>query len=74
MCLYYYRLFGRLIKRQIKQLEEEVESWNCMQELVVSDGTSDLHSIFSVSDFDDQTYAILRGKNVRYCMRSKEVI
>lgn len=63
----------RLVKYQIRQLEEEIESWHCMQELVVSDGTSDLQSIFSISEFDDQTYAILRGKQVRYCMRSKEV-
>lgn len=44
-----------------------------MQELVVSDGTSDLQSIFSTAEFDDQTFAVLRGKQVRYCMRSKEV-
>lgn len=67
------RCFCRLVKHQIRQLEEEIESWHCMQELVVSDGTSDLQSIFSTAEFDDQTFAVLRGKQVRYCMRSKEV-
>jgi microspherule protein 1 len=53
-----------LAKTEIKQLENEVGRWQVLVEAVTG---------ISPPDFDAQTLAVLRGRLVRYLMRSREV-
>jgi len=54
----------RLAKTEIKLLENEVGRWQVLVEAVTG---------ISPPDFDAQTLAVLRGRLVRYLMRSREV-
>lgn len=56
--------FDRRQKRQIQQLENEIPKWTVMVENVTG---------VSTQEFDSQTLAVLRGRLVRYLMRSKEI-
>uniref|UniRef100_A0A8B9KYP3 Microspherule protein 1 n=1 Tax=Astyanax mexicanus TaxID=7994 RepID=A0A8B9KYP3_ASTMX len=51
-------------KREIKQLEQELPRWQ-----VLVDSITGMNS----PDFDNQTLAALRGRMVRYLMRSREI-
>jgi len=51
-------------KKEIKVLENELGRWQVLVDNVI--GTNP-------PDFDNQTLAILRGRLVRYLMRSREV-
>ncbi|XP_033126359.1 microspherule protein 1-like [Anneissia japonica] len=51
-------------KREIRHLENEIPKWQ-----VLVDHVTGLNSV----DFDNQTLAVLRGRLVRYLMRSKEI-
>ncbi|CAG9760505.1 unnamed protein product [Ceutorhynchus assimilis] len=51
--------------REIRQLENEVGRWNVLVNAVTGE---------CPGEFDQQTLAILRGRTVRYLMRSREVI
>lgn len=53
----------RKSKREIKVLENELGRWQVLVDSVTG----------STPDFDNQTLAILRGRLVRYLMRSREV-
>lgn len=52
-------------KREIKVLENELCRWQVLVDSVTG---------VNPPDFDNQTLAILRGRLVRYLMRSREVI
>lgn len=52
--------------QEVKKLEGEVKVWQTLVE-TVTDGASQLNV------FDAQTIAVLRGRLVRYLMRSKEI-
>ena len=52
-------------KREIKVLENELSRWQVLVDSVTG---------VNPPDFDNQTLAILRGRLVRYLMRSREVI
>jgi hypothetical protein len=52
------------VKKEIRHLEAEVSKWQVMVDKVHGCATP---------DFDAQTLAVLRGRLVRYLMRSKEV-
>lgn len=54
----------RRSKKEIRHLEAEVSKWQGLVDKVRGD---------SPPDFDNQTLAVLRGRLVRYLMRSKEV-
>ncbi|PIK60993.1 putative microspherule protein 1 isoform X2 [Apostichopus japonicus] len=56
--------FDRRQKRQIQQLENEIPKWTVMVENVTG---------VAAPEFDGQTLAVLRGRLVRYLMRSKEI-
>ncbi|UYV82004.1 MCRS1 [Cordylochernes scorpioides] len=56
--------FERKGRREIKQLENELPKW----QVIVGSITG-----VSVPNFDNQTLAVLRGRLVRYLMRSREV-
>lgn len=58
-------LTDRRQKREIKQLEEEGDRWKVLV-MSVADHQP-------MSQFDEQTVAILQGRLVRYLMRSKEI-
>uniref|UniRef100_A0A8C5HJM6 Microspherule protein 1 n=1 Tax=Gouania willdenowi TaxID=441366 RepID=A0A8C5HJM6_GOUWI len=49
-------------KREIRQLEQELPRWQVL-----------VDSITGMPDFDNQTLAALRGRMVRYLMRSREI-
>ncbi|XP_072214178.1 LOW QUALITY PROTEIN: microspherule protein 1 [Excalfactoria chinensis] len=51
-------------KREIRQLEQELHKWQ-----VLVDSITGMNS----PDFDSQTLAVLRGRMVRYLMRSREI-
>lgn len=51
-------------KREIKVLENELGRWQVLVDSVTG---------VNPPDFDNQTLAILRGRLVRYLMRSREV-
>ncbi|XP_065051884.1 microspherule protein 1-like isoform X2 [Rhopilema esculentum] len=53
-------------KRELKRLEEEIPQWQVIVDEMIGSGSS-------VSEFDSQTLAVLRGRVVRYLMRSKEI-
>jgi len=54
----------RMAKREIRRLEAEVGKWQIVVEQVTGQATP---------DFDNQTLAVLRGRLVRYLMRSREI-
>jgi len=54
----------RMAKREIRRLEAEVSKWQIVVEQVTEQQTP---------DFDNQTLAVLRGRLVRYLMRSREI-
>mgnify|MGYP002055824162 FL=1 len=54
----------RVAKREIRRLEVEVSKWRIVVEQVTGQSTA---------DFDNQTLAVLRGRQVRYLMRSREI-
>ena len=57
-------LADRRNKREIRHLEQELPKWQVMVETVTG---------ISPPDFDGQTLAVLRGRLVRYLMRSREI-
>ena len=54
----------RKAKKEIRYLEAEIQKWQILVDKVRGDNPP---------DFDNQTLAVLRGRLVRYLMRSKEV-
>ena len=54
----------RMAKREIRRLEAEVGKWSIVVEQVTGQPSP---------DFDNQTLAVLRGRLVRYLMRSREI-
>lgn len=54
----------RRAKREIRTLESELSRWQVLVDAATGK---------SQPDFDNHTLAILRGRLVRYLMRSKEV-
>ena len=56
----------RRAKREIRQLEEEIPRWQAIVDTLNEAGTAP-------TEFDSQTLAVLRGRLVRYLMRSREV-
>lgn len=56
--------FDRRQKRQIRHLENEIPKWQVLVENVTG---------MTSQEFDSQTLAVLRGRLVRYLMRSKEI-
>lgn len=56
--------FDRRQKREIRHLENEIPKWQVMVDSVTG---------ISPPDFDNQTLAVLRGRLVRYLMRSREI-
>ena len=58
-------LSDRKAKREIRHLEQELPRWHGLVEKVTG---------VNPVEFDSQTLAVLRGRMVRYLMRSKEVI
>jgi microspherule protein 1 len=59
-------LADRRAKREIRQLEEEIPKWQAIVDSLNEAGTAP-------TEFDSQTLAVLRGRLVRYLMRSREV-
>ncbi|XP_036338108.1 microspherule protein 1 [Rhagoletis pomonella] len=57
-------LTDRQNKREIRLLENELSRWNVLVDSVTG---------VSPPEFDGQTLAVLRGRLVRYLMRSKEI-
>ena len=51
-------------KKEIRHLENELPKWQVLVDSVTG---------ISPPDFDNQTLAVLRGRLVRYLMRSREV-
>lgn len=49
---------------EIRMLENEIPKYQCLLDSITG---------IAPSDFDSQTYAVLRGRLVRYLMRSKEI-
>ncbi|XP_037933495.1 microspherule protein 1 isoform X2 [Teleopsis dalmanni] len=58
-------LADRRDKREIRILENELSRWNVLVDSILG--------IATAPEFDSQTLAILRGRLVRYLMRSKEI-
>lgn len=58
-------LTDRKNKREIRTLENELQRWSVLLDSVTGVGIS--------PEFDNQTLAILRGRAVRYLMRSREI-
>lgn len=58
-------LTDRKNKREIRTIENELTRWSVLLENVTGIGIS--------PEFDSQTLAILRGRAVRYLMRSREI-
>lgn len=59
-------LADRRAKREIRQLEEEIPKWQAIVDSLNEAGTAP-------TEFDSQTLAVLRGRLVRYLMRSREI-
>lgn len=57
-------LADRRNKREIRHLEQELPKWQVLVDSVTG---------ISPPDFDNQTLAVLRGRLVRYLMRSREI-
>lgn len=58
-------LVDRKNKREIRTIENELSRWSVLLDNVTGIGIS--------PEFDNQTLAILRGRAVRYLMRSREI-
>ena len=58
-------LADRASKREIRTIENELTRWSVLLDNVTGIGIS--------PEFDNQTLAILRGRAVRYLMRSREI-
>lgn len=58
-------LADRTSKKEIRQLENELSRWTVL--------VDSLTGIGFTPEFDNQTLAVLRGRLVRYLMRSREV-
>eukprot|EP00095_Tigriopus_kingsejongensis_P002116 snap_masked-scaffold447_size167621-processed-gene-0.1 protein:Tk02116 transcript:snap_masked-scaffold447_size167621-processed-gene-0.1-mRNA-1 annotation:"microspherule protein 1-like" len=58
------RSADRRVKKEIRHLEAEINKWQMLVDKVRGDNPP---------DFDNQTLAVLRGRLVRYLMRSKEI-
>lgn len=58
-------LADRKCKKEIRHLENELPRWTVLVDSITGIG---IHP-----DFDNQTLAVLRGRLVRYLMRSREV-
>ncbi|KAL9904817.1 microspherule protein 1 [Glossina fuscipes] len=58
-------LSDRQHKREIRLLENELSRWNVLVDSITGVGIA--------PEFDGQTLAVLRGRLVRYLMRSKEI-
>lgn len=58
-------LADRKNKKEIRMIENELSRWSVLLESVTGIGIS--------PEFDNQTLAILRGRAVRYLMRSREI-
>lgn len=54
----------RQAKLEMRKLEAEVSRWQVLEDQALGSNTS---------DFDNQTLAVLRGRLVRYLMRSREI-
>ncbi|KAL0278144.1 UNVERIFIED_CONTAM: hypothetical protein PYX00_000051 [Menopon gallinae] len=54
----------RRAKKEIRTLESELTRWQVLVDIVTG---------ISTPDFDNQTLAVLRGRLVRYLMRSREI-
>lgn len=61
---YELALADRKAKREIRQLENEIPKWQVLVDSITG---------VAPSDFDNQTLAVLRGRLVRYLMRSREI-
>ncbi|OQR71393.1 microspherule protein 1-like [Tropilaelaps mercedesae] len=61
---YEQRQLQRSARREMKRLEAELPLWQAL-----TDSITGAHA----QDFDNQTLAVLRGRLVRYLMRSKEI-
>lgn len=59
------QITDRKNKKEIRMLENELGKWQVLVDNVTGNNQP---------DFDNQTLAILRGRLVRYLMRSREVI
>lgn len=59
-------LADRKNKKEIRNLENELSRWNVL--------VDSLTGIGFCPDFDNQTLAVLRGRQVRFLMRSREII
>lgn len=59
-------LTDRKSKKEIRTLENELSRWNVLVDSLTGIGFS--------PDFDNQTLAVLRGRLVRFLMRSREII
>ncbi|GFN97870.1 hypothetical protein PoB_002437600 [Plakobranchus ocellatus] len=57
-------LVDRRNKREIRHLEQELPKWQVLVDSVTG---------ISMPDFDSQTLGVLRGRLVRYLMRSREI-
>ena len=57
-------LADRKAKRELRLLENEIPKWQVLVDSITG---------VAPSDFDNQTLAVLRGRLVRYLMRSKEI-
>ncbi|KAJ0023679.1 hypothetical protein NQD34_003578 [Periophthalmus magnuspinnatus] len=63
-CLSELMVSDRHQKREIRQLEQELPRWQVLVDNITG---------MSMPDFDNQTLAALRGRMVRYLMRSREI-
>lgn len=59
-------LADRTSKKEIRQLENELTRWTVLVDSLTGVGFT--------PEFDNQTLAVLRGRLVRYLMRSREVL
>ena len=58
------QLTERQAKLEMRKLEAEISRWQVLEDQALGSNTS---------DFDNQTLAVLRGRLVRYLMRSREI-
>lgn len=59
-----FNIADRRIKQEIRHLENELPKWQVLVDSVTG---------ISPAEFDNQTLAVLRGRLVRYLMRSREI-
>ncbi|XP_031551329.1 microspherule protein 1-like [Actinia tenebrosa] len=59
-------------KREIRKLEEEIPKWQVIVDEFCVPNKSATSGVSS-NEFDSQTLAVLRGRLVRYLMRSREI-